>query len=354
MKKYKMEPALFGDFYHKYRPRAFDEVCGHDDVIRSIRKVPCLASPSQAYLFTGESGCGKTTTARILSMALNCTERSSDEHNPCRECKSCKAISEGRSPDVQEINAADTRGIDEIRRIKESMSLAPMGSKNKIFVLDECHSLTKDAQNSLLKVLEEAPKNVFIILCSTVPQKILATVKNRCQKFDFPRLSGPSLVSLLQFVSDHAGLDFEDTIGALHLVAESSENSPRAALVCMQQLHQAFHSSFQVTNRQVVDTISGYVGVEDSAINICRALVKRARWTELVNLYKDAPSGISPEAVRMSVLGFFRTCLLNAKNMGDADRYAAVMALFDVPFSYVKPENSLVLNLYRAWKALGR
>ena len=190
-------PHGTGDLYHKYRPRKFGEIAGHKEVVYSVRQAVLNKEPSQAYLLIGESGTGKTTTARIMALSLNCENRS-EEGDPCLECRSCKNILSGSCPDMIEVNAADTRGIGDIRNLCQSMINMPMFLKNKVYILDEAHQLTKEAQSSLLKELEEAPKHVFIILCSTEPKKILNTVKNRCQRFVFNSLRRSELLNLVE------------------------------------------------------------------------------------------------------------------------------------------------------------
>lgn len=337
-------PRGTGDFYHKYRPQTFSEIVGHSAVVGSLRKVATMASPAQSYLFSGDSGCGKTTAARILAMALNCSSKAADG-SPCTKCDSCRSIMEGRLPDVVEINAADTRGIDDIRALKEQASLSPVFCDNKVFILDEAHSLTKDAQQMLLKLLEEAPKGVFTILCSTDPQKIIPTVRNRCQTYKFPKLSSSEVSQLVKEVwaleGNPAGKLIDD---ALKLVVEAADGSARAALVSLQQVYQALSgdSSGTITLQDIQEMLSVASEETVAGLELARALSSGAKWSELMQIVKSTT--FHPEAIRMSVLGYFRSCLMSRPS----PRNYNVMKAFSQPFVGPKPENSLVMAIYEA------
>ena len=338
-------PRGSGDFYHKYRPRTFDEVVGHSNIIKSLREVPTMDNPPQVFLFSGESGCGKTSCARILALSLNCLERVG--YNPCCKCASCVSILEGANSDIQEINAADARGIDEIRRVKESMSLSPVLLNNKIYILDECHSLTKDAQQSLLKVLEEAPRSVFIILCSTEPSKILPTVRNRCQKYSFDRLPSRELSKLLNQVSEIEGLFYSSNV--IDRVIEESGGSPRASLVYLQQLAQF---GGELTAEAVDEILASQEQDDKEAIELCRVLIRGSKWKVISDMVKNII--VPPEVVRLTILGYFKACLLGAKSEAEADCFCDVMEGFLKPYYTVRPQNDLVFGVYKAWKILGR
>lgn len=340
-----------GDFYHRYRPRTFDEIVGHKSVVKSLRKVATSKDVAQAYLFSGNSGCGKTTAARVLSSAINCEHLDGD--NPCTVCPTCQSIIESRNSDIYEINAAEARGIDVIRELGRQASRYPVFSKNKVFILDEAHSLTKDAQQSLLKIMEEVPKNVFIILCSTEPSKIIATVRNRCQHFKFPSLSDSDILSLISGVWDLEGLPLLPNLQSiLGKVVEYAEGSPRASLVGLQQIAQAAASmEGEALSIGDVAGLLEIVGeVEASVIDICRLLIRGGSWSDLMELLKSTSA--SPETIRMSVLGYFRSSLMKPHSFNEAEKFAEVMSTFIEPFYQVKPENNLVLALFKALKIM--
>jgi len=169
-----------------FRPQSWDEIVGQDHVISILKSSVLNGTVHNAYLFHGIRGTGKTTTARILAKALNCSNR--EDENPCLQCNSCIAIASGSSLDVKEIDMASNRGIDNVREIQEVIKYAPLGGKKKVLILDEAHQMTGPAASALLKSLEEPPEGVIWVLCTTEPDKIIATIRSRCQSHAFRRV----------------------------------------------------------------------------------------------------------------------------------------------------------------------
>lgn len=213
--------------YRKYRPQTFKDVVGQDHVTTTIANEIKSGHVAHAYLFSGPRGCGKTTTARIIAKAVNCLDRKAGEAEPCNKCANCLEISAGHSIDLIEIDAASHRGIDDIRELREGIKYAPSKSKYKVFIIDECHQLSKDAANALLKTLEEPPGHAIFILATTELHKMLPTILSRCQRFDFRKLALSELVGRLQKLADAEGVKFEKA--ALELVALSAGGSVRDA-----------------------------------------------------------------------------------------------------------------------------
>ena len=175
--------------YRKYRPKTFEEVAGQEHVVKTLRNAVSHGMISHAYLFSGPRGCGKTTIARLLAKAVNCTGALRQaQGEPCNECSSCKEITLGNAMDLIEIDAASNRGIDEIRDLKEGVRVSPAKLKYKVFIIDEAHQLTKEAANALLKTLEEPPSHTIFILATTEIQRMIPTLASRCQRFDFRKL----------------------------------------------------------------------------------------------------------------------------------------------------------------------
>lgn len=337
-----VSPHMSGDLYHKYRPKRFNELTGHKEVVKSLKAAVNAEEPSQAFLLLGESGTGKTTSARIMALTLNCTSRMEDLE-PCLECPSCKIILSGSCLDVIELNAADHRGIDAIREVSSKMALSPIQVNCKVYIFDECHALTKEAQNSFLKVLEEAPKQTYIILCTTSVEKILPTVKNRCQLFKFKQLKSSEIVGLLQEVCVYEGRDLE--LNLFEKIADVSYGSPRNALVKLQQIFQMGDSSAEEMEvfLESEETDSGEVLALFSSFN-------GGSWPNLVTSYEGVKE-LGPPQIGMILAGYFRNKLLSCKDLNDARLLASNLALFVDPLEEGKlGENKLILNLFRAFE----
>ena len=214
--------------YRKYRPQVFGEVVGQEAVVRTLTNAIEAGKVRQAYLFAGPRGTGKTSLARILAKSVNC------QHGPTAEpdntCHSCVSIANGSSLDVIEMDAAlASVEIDDIREIRERVVLQPVEGRSKVYILDEAHQLTDAAWNALLKLIEEPPPHLLFVFCTTgLPQKVLPTVRSRCQTFVFQRPRLPDLLRLLRRVADGEGMDVPDA--ALALVARSARGSFRDAI----------------------------------------------------------------------------------------------------------------------------
>jgi len=211
--------------YRKYRPQTFSEIKGQEHVIETLKGAIKLNRVAHAYLFCGPRGIGKTSIARIFAKALNCEKRIN--HEPCNSCSTCLAINNNQSIDIIEIDGASNRGIDDIRNIKEIAQVAASQNKYKIFIIDEVHSLTKDAFNALLKILEEPPAHVKFILATTEPHKLLDTVLSRVQRFDLKKLSHAQIIKKLEEVSEKEKVKVEKDV--FRLIAVNSEGSLRDA-----------------------------------------------------------------------------------------------------------------------------
>ncbi len=216
----------------KYRPQRFDEVIGQSHICSTLQNAIKSNRISHAYLFTGSRGIGKTSTARILAKSLNCLNP--EGIDPCNKCQNCIEITAGRSMDVLEIDGASNRGIDQIRDLRENVKYPPSNSKNRIFIIDEVHMLTKEAFNALLKTLEEPPSHVIFIFATTEPLKIPATIISRCQRYDFHRIPIREIVRHLSSIAQNENVEVTDDI--LMLVAKKAEGGMRDAESLLDQL----------------------------------------------------------------------------------------------------------------------
>ncbi|MEK7764701.1 MAG: DNA polymerase III subunit gamma/tau, partial [bacterium] len=231
----------------KWRPTKFDDVVGQPHVVRTLKNAIASGKVGHAYLFTGPRGVGKTTCARILARAVNCEK--SGGSDPCGECVTCRDFLSGRALDLIEVDAASTRGIDEMRDLREIARLAPARARKKVFVLDEAHMLTPQASNALLKTLEEPPEHVLFILATTDAQDILPTIHSRCQRFDFHPLGPLTVATHLKKIAAAEGIEIEDS--AVALIAKAARGAMRDAQMLMEQA--AAYADGAVTAQQVRD-----------------------------------------------------------------------------------------------------
>lgn len=213
--------------YRKYRPQTFSEFIGQEHVVQTLTNAISMAMISHAYLFAGPRGCGKTTMARVLAKAVNCQNRKTGQSEPCNQCDSCLEINDGRALDLIEIDAATYTGVDDIRELREGIRFAPSKSKYKVYIIDECHQLSKGAANALLKTLEEPPSHAIFVLATTEIYKMIPTIISRCQRFDFRRLTLPEIIKRLEIVAKKEKVKIEQP--ALELIAVNSGGSLRDA-----------------------------------------------------------------------------------------------------------------------------
>ena len=233
----------------KWRPQVFEDVVGQEHITKTLANAIVQDRLAHAYLFSGARGVGKTSVARILAKALNCAKGSPGI--PCNQCPSCEEITRGSSVDVQEIDGASNRGIDEIRELRDSIKYMPSSSPFRVFIIDEVHMLTLPAFNALLKTLEEPPPHVKFIFATTEPHKVPVTILSRCQRFDFKRIPLRDMVRHLERITKQEEIDISRT--ALTIISREAEGSMRDAESLLDQVIS--FSGNKVQDKEISDIL---------------------------------------------------------------------------------------------------
>ncbi|MCZ6788385.1 MAG: DNA polymerase III subunit gamma/tau [Chloroflexi bacterium] len=272
-------------YYRKWRPQRLADLVGQEPVARTLRQALVQKRLAHAYLLCGPRGTGKTSTARILAMAINCLNPQEDGE-PDNACHLCTAIAEGRSLDLIEIDAASNRGIDEIRSLREKVRYAPSESAYKVYVLDEAHMLTDAAADALLKTLEEPPPHVIFILATTDPQRLPATITSRCQRFDFRRISPTAMAERLHQIAAAEGITVEPE--ALRALTRSATGSLRDAENLLEQAVTSFGDS--ISHEQVRQLLG--IAADDRARTLAGHLLRRETAPALSLINSIAAEGL--------------------------------------------------------------
>ena len=289
--------------YRRHRPGSFDEVVGQTHVVRTLRNAVEQGKVHHAYLFVGSRGTGKTSMAKILARSLNC-ERGGPTVTPCGECESCVTIAAGTSVDVIEMDAASNRSVDDVRDLRERVAYAPAGGHWKVYILDEAHMLTKEAWNAFLKTLEEPPPNTVFVLATTEAHKVMPTIADRCQRFDFQRPSLEQISEVLNRVAAAESIEVEE--GAAAMIARSASGSFRDALGTLDQL-VAFGGS-QVELKDVLEMLGA--ADADLLFETIDAVVAEDPKQVLLGIEKMARSGRDPSQFARDLLAHLRHLLI--------------------------------------------
>ncbi len=289
--------------YRRHRPGSFEEVVGQQHVVRTLRNAVEQDKVHHAYLFIGSRGTGKTSMAKILARSLNC-ERGGPTVTPCGECESCVTIAAGTSVDVIEMDAASNRSVDDVRDLRERVAYAPAGGHWKVYILDEAHMLTKEAWNAFLKTLEEPPPNTVFVLATTESHKVMATIADRCQRFDFQRPSLEQISEVLTRVAEKEAIEIE--AGALAMIARSASGSFRDALGTLDQL-VAFGGS-----EVGLDEVLEMLGAADAELlfEAVDAVIAEDPKGVLLAVEKMARSGRDPSQFARDLLAHLRHLLV--------------------------------------------
>ncbi|MFZ2796539.1 MAG: AAA family ATPase [Prolixibacteraceae bacterium] len=267
--------------YLKYRPNALTEIEGNREIVITLRGMFKKNEIPHSMLFHGPTGCGKTTLARIVAKELGCTENN-----------------------LIEIDTAQFRGIDTVRDLRKNIQYTPLGGGIRVYIIDEVHKMTGDAQNAFLKILEDTPLHIYFILCTTDPQSLLPTIKGRCSQFQVQLLSDDDMKSLLTKIAELENDSIEDEI--IEQITQDSQGHPRNALQILEQVLS--------TPKKRRLTIAQQAAIEQSeSIALCRALMKKQGWSEVKKILQGL-KGQDAEGIRRVVIGYASSVLLNTDN----------------------------------------
>lgn len=301
--------------YLKYRPTDLNQVKGNADLLKTLGSLLEKGKECpHSFLLHGPTGCGKTTIARIIASKLQCVGQ-----------------------DLYELDSAHFRGIDTVREIRKMSKLKAIEGSTRVWIVDECHKMTNDAQNALLKILEDTPLHVYFILCTTDPQKLLPTIKGRCSLFQVVPLPETQMKGLLKKIARDEGETLDEAV--IDVIVESSMGHPRNAINILEQVLSADPARRQETAFKAAEQLS-------ATIELCRALLGRAPWLKVASILSGLKDQ-EPESVRRAVLGYCQAILLKGDNM----LAGAVMEAFMDPF-YDNGFPQLLLACYTISKDL--
>lgn len=297
--------------YRKWRPQDWDQVVAQEHVIQTLHNAVIQDRVAHAYLFSGPRGTGKTTTARLLAKAVNCTDPDR-KNRPCNQCEHCMAINTGRFMDLIEIDAASNTSVDDVRELRDKINFSPSQGEFKVYIIDEVHMLSTAAFNALLKTLEEPPPHAIFVLATTEIHKIPATVLSRCQRHEFRRIPVGTIVALLKEKSKEEGIEVEE--GVFSLIARQATGSLRDAISLLDQLAST-------TERITLDIAQQTLGTATNirVVEIVDALINQDPAQGLGAINQSLDNGTDPRQLARQIVTYLRNILLY--KMDNKDRF---------------------------------
>lgn len=321
----------------KFRPQTFDELVGQEFVAETLKKSIHDNKIANAYLLSGPRGIGKTSAARIIAKALNCEQGSTG--TPCNKCENCVSITQGYNSDVIEIDGASNTSINDVRVIQEEILYPPVTTKYKVYIIDEVHMLSKSAFNALLKTIEEPPEHVVFIFATTEVNKVLPTIRSRCQQFNFRLIPYDLIFKSLKQVLDHYNAKYEDD--AIIWIANEGSGSMRDSYTLLDQIISFCDND--ITLKKIQEKL-GIVG-EEKISNLVHAVISKSREILLTEYFSLLESGISPEQIITEMIEFFRNILMIKSNVAHNKFIGFNPSLYDKhlvdSFSFEDIENIL-------------
>ena len=288
--------------YRKYRPQAWDAVVGQDHIVSTLKNAIAADRVAHAYLFAGSRGTGKTTLARLLAKAVNCTNPDVAKR-PCNECEHCKAVNENRFLDLIEIDAASNTSVDDVRDLRDKINFSPSQGKYKIYIIDEVHMLSTAAFNALLKTLEEPPPHAIFVLATTEIHKIPATVLSRCQRHEFRRVPVGEIVSNLQMIVKAESLQADEE--ALIQIARQSAGGMRDSISLLDQLSSTGDRITLALAQQVLGTATS-----QSVLDVLNSVSEHDPAHGLDSIHKALDAGADPRSLARQVVEYLRGLML--------------------------------------------
>ena len=307
-------PNIHKPFHQKYRPNNLDELVGQKFISITLKQALLTKKIAPAYLFNGPRGTGKTSSARIFAKSLNCQAFDQPTITPCCKCDLCRQITDGSALDIIEIDAASNTGVENIREIIERARFAPTQARWKVYVIDECHMLSTAASNALLKTIEEPPSRVVFILATTNPERVLNTIKSRCQKFDFRRISPSDIFQHLLEIAEKESIKYE--VQALKMIAKRSNGGMRDAQSLLEQLN-LLPEGITINN---IQNLLGEVS-ESELTNLIKSLVENNPESLIITCNRLYDAGNEPLQIIIGLLNITRDLLLHTTNNKYSDLY---------------------------------
>jgi DNA polymerase III subunit gamma/tau len=298
----RLTPVNYEVFARKYRPQTFDDLVGQNHVSRTLKNAVAQNRLAHAYLFVGPRGVGKTSTARILAKSLNCIK--GPTITPCGVCDNCREIAGGNSLDVIEIDGASNNSVEDVRQLRENVRYAPAKGRYKIYLIDEVHMLSSAAFNALLKTLEEPPEHVKFIFATTEPQKVLATILSRCQRFDLHRIPANLIAQHLQFIAEKEKITLQPV--AAHAIARGAEGGLRDAESMLDQL-----VAFCGENIAESDVLNVFGFTSEQTVSDLTGRILRGETPEAIDLlHEQSEAGKDMMRLMADLIAYLRDLLV--------------------------------------------
>ena len=328
----------------KYRPTQFSELVGQDTLVKTLRNSFLSNRVGHAFLLHGDRGVGKTSTARLIAKAINCTEKKDGDVEPCNTCSNCNSIQLGRHVDVIEMDGASKTGVNDIREIIETVVYRAASAKFKVYIIDEVHMLSNSAFNALLKTLEEPPEHVKFIFATTEIKKIPLTILSRVNRFDLKRLENVVLINHLIEILQREGLSAEKE--ALKTIAREAEGSVRDALSILDQVLVNCGSKIE---NQMVNELLGKISKSDS-LNLLELIIK-GKTTEALKRSRDFIAGNTSAATLLQeLLGCLH--LISVSSLGDNDLMSDDYSIEEIKLAEKLSSKTDTIILTTLWQIL--